>query len=436
VDDEDYESDADMPVMADSSESEDEDNDDDTTTAAWINSNTTRTLRAFRKMNVRFNLAADFMHAKDQDNVVRRSDDQMPFPTIPMTAIKEMAQQCGYKRVANMVTNNAPWKRPERMKLIIELGLPYCDDFAKEFPEGSGDLELEILRSAKRRLMEAASLPGLPFDRLPEVLRHPFSAKLMEDASPPFSAISTSEDRGCGGSSPLTKPAAAKSCCSCQNLSREMSTSGVEPKPADIETEMEKHVRQIREMLQDNDDDDLTEAIAEIRAQLQEGHVNIMEHAEPNLMELDNDQFKEVKIEIALDSGAVDHVMNRCDIPGYDVHPSKGSMRGLHFVAANGDTIDNEGEATLNLLPDDTKVPLQSTFQIAAVSRPLYSASKVADMGCTINIDKASAVVSKNGRPIAKFVRKRGLYLCQMTLRAPKHPIPQQAEAVFARQAK
>jgi hypothetical protein len=34
-------------------------------------------------------------------------------------------------------------------------------------------------------------------------------------------------------------------------------------------------------------------------------------------------------------------------------------------------------------------------------------------------MDKSSAVVTKNGKSIAKFVRKRGLYLCKMTLKAP-----------------
>ena len=349
------------------------------------------------------------MHAEDQDDVTRRMNDQMPFPTIPMTAIKEMAQQCGYKRVANMVIDNAPWRRPERKKLIIELGMPYCDNFVKELPEGSGDLEL--VRAANEGQSPRPDEPIKPKDPCPE-------------------------DRGCGGSSPLTMPAAAKSFRSCKDLSRAKGMSGTESQPTSLETEMGKHVRQIREMLQDNNDDDMLEAIAEIRAQLQDDQVNIMEHAEPNLMELDSDQFKEVVIEIALDSGAVDHVMNRCDIPGHDVRSSNGSMRGLHFVAANGDTIDNEGEATLNLWPEETQVPLQSTFQIAAVSRPLYSASKVTDLGCTISMDKASAIVSKNGRPIAKFLRKRGLYLCKMTLKAPIPPIPQQAEAVFARQAK
>jgi hypothetical protein len=97
-----------------------------------------------------------------------------------------------------------------------------------------------------------------------------------------------------------------------------------------------------------------------------------------------------------------------------------GSRRGLHFVAANGDVIHNRGEAVINLMPEDTKVGLKSTFQVADVSRPLYSATKITDQGCEITMNKERAIVTKNGRQIAKFVRKKGLYLCKMTIRMPK----------------
>ena len=48
-------------------------------------------------------------------------------------------------------------------------------------------MELLKMRSAKRRLTEAASFTGLPFDRLMEVQSRPFSIKLSEDAGLPFS---------------------------------------------------------------------------------------------------------------------------------------------------------------------------------------------------------------------------------------------------------
>jgi hypothetical protein len=42
-------------------------------------------------------------------------------------------------------------------------------------------------------------------------------------------------------------------------------------------------------------------------------------------------------------------------------------------------------------------------------------------------MDRASAVVNKDGKPIAKFIRRKGIYLCKMTLKAPPKPIADKA---------
>ncbi len=61
--------------------------------------------------------------------------------------------------------------------------------------------------------------------------------------------------------------------------------------------------------------DDLEAAIAEVRKALKP--VNVLELAEPDMMTMDAEEFKEVDIELALDSGAVDHVMNKLPLPEY-----------------------------------------------------------------------------------------------------------------------
>ena len=52
-------------------------------------------------------------------------------------------------------------------------------------------------------------------------------------------------------------------------------------------------------------------------------------------------------IQIVLDSGAADHVVNSKDFPGYKHIPGAGSKAGACFIAANGDIIPNKGEVTL-----------------------------------------------------------------------------------------
>ena len=55
------------------------------------------------------------------------------------------------------------------------------------------------------------------------------------------------------------------------------------------------------------------------------------------------------KIEIALDSGAGEHVANRKVAAEYTVEESAGSRVGQHCVAAGGARIPNEGQFTLEL---------------------------------------------------------------------------------------
>ena len=52
-------------------------------------------------------------------------------------------------------------------------------------------------------------------------------------------------------------------------------------------------------------------------------------------------------LSVVLDSGAVEHVADNIDAPGYPVDPSQKSQQS--FTAANGDTIVNRGQMTLNL---------------------------------------------------------------------------------------
>ena len=89
-------------------------------------------------------------------------------------------------------------------------------------------------------------------------------------------------------------------------------------------------------------------------------------------------------IKIAIDSGGGDHVAG-ADLVGTNlVMPSAGSRNGRHFVAANGDRILNRGEAKLKLNDPNAGTILNSTFQVADVTRALYSVSKMCDEGCVV----------------------------------------------------
>ncbi len=126
-------------------------------------------------------------------------------------------------------------------------------------------------------------------------------------------------------------------------------------------------------------------------------------------------------IKVALDSGAGDHVASPSDLEGFMVEESPGSKAGRHFVAANGSRIQNQGQVTAQMSHTKLGTSFGSTFQMANVSRPLYSVSKMCDMGAQVTIDAKKALVYKNGKLLARFERQGGLYLAEFTV-MPRKP--------------
>ena len=123
-------------------------------------------------------------------------------------------------------------------------------------------------------------------------------------------------------------------------------------------------------------------------------------------------------IKVAIDSGAANHVAGPEDVEGFPILPSRASKKGLGFVAANGATIPNLGEAKVGMKEPGGR-SINSIFQVAEVSRPLYSVSRICDEGCGVHFCASHATVTKGGVEIAKFPRQNGLYVTEMTLQPP-----------------
>ena len=64
---------------------------------------------------------------------------------------------------------------------------------------------------------------------------------------------------------------------------------------------------------------------------------------------------------------------------------------------------------------------LQSCFQVAQVTRPLMSVSRVCDQGlrCIFDDEQATVVDKKTGKEVTVFQRRGGLYIAKMKLKAP-----------------
>ena len=131
---------------------------------------------------------------------------------------------------------------------------------------------------------------------------------------------------------------------------------------------------------------------------------------------------------MTLDSGAVDHVCNVADVPGYVVEKS---ARTRDFVGPDGTSIKHHGQVAARMVASDTKNSVDSVFQVADVSRCLYSVSKIIRNGGRVVFEGKEAKVYKGSKMITTFKEINGLYVAVMKLKAPIRP----PEADFIRPA-
>ena len=70
---------------------------------------------------------------------------------------------------------------------------------------------------------------------------------------------------------------------------------------------------------------------------------------------------------------------------------------------------------------DEHGLLMNSVFQVAEITRPLMSVSRICDqdMVCIFEKDHAR-VLDTDGNTVARFERDGGLYMCTMKLRRPE----------------
>ena len=123
-------------------------------------------------------------------------------------------------------------------------------------------------------------------------------------------------------------------------------------------------------------------------------------------------------------SGAIDNVCHAGDVPGYVAEQSPGSRAGQGFIVGNGSRVPNDGQVHLSLQTGGTVANgITSTFQVAAVSRPLMSVGKLCDGGMDVIFGKTRARVvdQLTGEEVMSFERQAGgLYVAKLKLKRPK----------------
>jgi len=140
---------------------------------------------------------------------------------------------------------------------------------------------------------------------------------------------------------------------------------------------------------------------------------------------------------VALDSGAVDHVLATDDLPSSaEICELTGSRIGKSFVAANGQAMQTFGECTLEC--EDGSGKSIASFAVTEVSRPLQSVSRICDQDYEVLFTKTEAKIRdpRTGRFVATYPRRGGLYTRTVKVRAGKRPdTAARPKAPFTRQS-
>ena len=151
--------------------------------------------------------------------------------------------------------------------------------------------------------------------------------------------------------------------------------------------------------------------------------------AEPDcIMACEDQGYKWVKEEAAVDSGAVDCVANGDRFPHLEVMETPESMRGEHWTCAGGKQLKKEGEITLDWITNEGHGQ-KTKIKIGKVNRTLISADKLLEKGHEVILSKRNPrIITKNGQVIA-LQRKYGMFILEMWHKVPNDV----ASSVFTR---
>ena len=131
-------------------------------------------------------------------------------------------------------------------------------------------------------------------------------------------------------------------------------------------------------------------------------------------------------IEVVLDSGAADSVCPKDMCPHFAVEDSAASKAGVYYTGANGGKLFNLGQTHVPICLENGARTL-ATFQIADVSRPLMSVSKVCEMGNRVIFGANGGVILNLATGASTpFIKKEGIYVFNMW-------IPPLSESPFVR---
>ena len=141
---------------------------------------------------------------------------------------------------------------------------------------------------------------------------------------------------------------------------------------------------------------------------------------------------------ITIDSGAVDTVGPKRVGEGFPITPTKESVMGIGYKAANGTYIKNYGERVIEGLTEKGQ-NVKMKVTVADVSKVLASVSKICECGSRVVFDDAGSYIEdkRTGERTALH-KRRGVYVMDIKVRRSKEKavegVSEEQEGVFSGQ--
>ena len=130
----------------------------------------------------------------------------------------------------------------------------------------------------------------------------------------------------------------------------------------------------------------------------------------------DKDRDQWMKVEAAVDTAAVDHVMRDTTVAQVKKKPSGGSTAGKFWWSASNHKIYNEGEKIIGFHTNCGK-RRKIQFQIAKVGRTLISADKLAETGHTLVVEKGNPRIICPNKEVIKLRRQNKVFIMDLWIK-------------------
>ena len=129
------------------------------------------------------------------------------------------------------------------------------------------------------------------------------------------------------------------------------------------------------------------------------------------------------RLEVAIDSGACDNVIDPDELPEHEVRETRASKDGDEFSSATGEPIPNLGEMSIMMVTRE-RTTRAMTFTACPVAKPLASVKRICSAGHVVIFDEeGSYILNKHTGQVTNMMQKNGVYMIEAWVLKPSMPV-------------